>query len=428
MTVNEPGVLPVHSIADLVTLVPYLLRYHPQASLVAVGLNDQDVTFIARVDLPEADAPVDEVHANLHAGAAIVAQHATEAVLIGYGPANLVDPVMDAADEVYDSCNVRLLDLLRVDNNRYRSCRCQDPSCCPAEGTAFDPATSVAAAYATVAGNVALPDRDALAATIATVQGPARASMNQATQRARARLAAWADVAATRHGDHDSAPTPAPGTDHPRPSAGPPLAAVKAIAQRAGHDAVTTAIDRYRDDGDTFTDDEAAWLILLLDHVSVRDFAFAHTTGADVRLWTDLTRRAEPGLVRAPASLLAFTAWRCGDGTLARLALDRALADDPTYRVAQLLSELLDSGISPAAWPDSGTVDGEDLPAPHPAGNEPPPVTSHHELRERSGAEGQAAHADTRTAAHHDTGSRPASSASHPAPAPNPSSRGGHTG
>lgn len=93
--------------------------------------------------------------------------------------------------------------------------------------------------------------------------------------------------------------------------------------------------------------------------------------------------------------------------------------------MAQLLSELLDSGISPAAWQDSATADGDDLPAPHPAGNEPPSATSHHELREGSGTERQAAHADTRAAEHHDTGNRPASSTSHPAS--NPSSRGGHT-
>jgi hypothetical protein len=427
MTVNEPGVFPVHSIADLVTLVAYLLGYHPQASLVAVGLTDQDVTFLARADLPEADAPAGEVHANLHAIAAVVAQHATEAVLIGYGPANRVEPVMDAADEVYDSYHVPLLDLLRVDNNRYRSCRCQDPSCCPAQGTEFDPGTSVAAAYATVAGKVALPDRDALAATIAAVQGPARASLHRAAQQARDLLATRATAAATGRRDHEPGRSPAPDPEHRSTPAAEPVAAVKAMAQQAGQDAVVQALDRYRHDGDTLTDDEAAWLILLLDHVSVRDFAFAHTTDAsdDVRLWTDLTRRAEPGLVRAPASLLAFAAWRCGDGTLARLALDRALADDPTYRVAQLLSELLDSGISPAAWQDSATADGDDLPAPHPAGNEPPSPTSHHELRERSGTERQAAHPDTRAAEHHDTGNRPTSSASHPAP--NPSSRGGHT-
>lgn len=59
------------------------------------------------------------------------------------------------------------------------------------------------------------------------------------------------------------------------------------------------------------TDDEVAWLTLLLRHVPVRDFAWRRTTTDDWQLefWSDVVRRAEPGLVAPPASLLAFTAW-----------------------------------------------------------------------------------------------------------------------
>ena len=67
------------------------------------------------------------------------------------------------------------------------------------------------------------------------------------------------------------------------------------------------------------------------------------------RLWTDLVRRAQPGYVAAPASLLAFTAWQSGDGALANIALDRALADTPGYSMALLLQEALDAGMPPSA-------------------------------------------------------------------------------
>jgi hypothetical protein len=66
------------------------------------------------------------------------------------------------------------------------------------------------------------------------------------------------------------------------------------------------------------------------------------------RLWTDLTRRAQPGYVAAPASLLAFTAWQCGNGALANVALDRALADTPGYSMAQLLRDVIDAGAPPS--------------------------------------------------------------------------------
>jgi hypothetical protein len=52
--------------------------------------------------------------------------------------------------------------------------------------------------------------------------------------------------------------------------------------------------------------------------------------------------------VAAPASLLAFVAWQCGDGALANIALDRALADHPGYSMARLLRQVLDSGAPPS--------------------------------------------------------------------------------
>jgi hypothetical protein len=69
---------------------------------------------------------------------------------------------------------------------------------------------------------------------------------------------------------------------------------------------------------------------------------------AHLRLWTHLTRLARPGYVAAPASLLAFVAWQLGDGALANVALDRALADDPRYSMARLLRQALDSGAPPS--------------------------------------------------------------------------------
>ena len=61
----------------------------------------------------------------------------------------------------------------------------------------------------------------------------------------------------------------------------------------------------------------------------------------------DLTRLAPAGYIAGPASLLAFTAWQHGDGALANVALDRALADDDEYSMAQLLRQVLAAGASP---------------------------------------------------------------------------------
>ena len=56
-----------------------------------------------------------------------------------------------------------------------------------------------------------------------------------------------------------------------------------------------------------------------------------------------------PATSPRPASLLAFTAWQDGNGALANLALDRALADQPDYSMALLLRDILDAGTPPSA-------------------------------------------------------------------------------
>jgi Domain of unknown function (DUF4192) len=116
--------------------------------------------------------------------------------------------------------------------------------------------------------------------------------------------------------------------------------------------AVAEAITLYRE-GQSFTSrNGAAWLALVLEDPPVRDDAWARMdpdhNEAHRRLWTDVTRLARPGYAAAPAALLAFTAWQSGNGALANIALDRALADQPDYSMARLLRQALDSGAPPS--------------------------------------------------------------------------------
>jgi hypothetical protein len=64
------------------------------------------------------------------------------------------------------------------------------------------------------------------------------------------------------------------------------------------------------------TGQEAAWLTVALQDLRVRDDAWARMDpahqAAHQRLWTDLTRRARPGYVPVPASLLALANSRYG--------------------------------------------------------------------------------------------------------------------
>ncbi|MFJ4649663.1 DUF4192 domain-containing protein [Nocardia sp. NPDC088792] len=85
---------------------------------------------------------------------------------------------------------------------------------------------------------------------------------------------------------------------------------------------------------------------------AVRDIMFGVAGGvhepAAEYLWGVLTR-ALPDPDRAQAAtLLAFHAYRRGDGPLARVALEQALASDPEHRMARLLDAALQSGLDPA--------------------------------------------------------------------------------
>jgi hypothetical protein len=51
--------------------------------------------------------------------------------------------------------------------------------------------------------------------------------------------------------------------------------------------------------------------------------------------------------VPAPATLLAVGAWLRGDGAMAGVALERALAADRGYRLAVLLRQALTSCVPP---------------------------------------------------------------------------------
>ncbi|HEX6498543.1 MAG TPA: DUF4192 domain-containing protein [Micromonosporaceae bacterium] len=325
--------------ADLLAAVPYLLGFHPTDSLVAVGLRRCRVVFQARADLPGPRLPVTDFAA--HVAGVVAQQRVDTALLVGYGAAERVTPAVEATRSALALLDVEVPEMLRAEHGRYWSYVCDRPDCCPPDGVPYDIAASAVAAEATLAGWVALPDRHALVAQLAPVDGAARAAMSVATRRAGRRLERLLDPGAHRAATDGTASATARSRPNRRRLA-------KVLA--AGEDAVATGLDRYRDGG-RLDDDEAAWLTVLLTHRPVRDHAWSLIGSATAvthrALWLDVVRRAQPHLVAAPATLLAFAAWQGGDGALASVALERALGVDPDYRLARLLDEALRHGLPP---------------------------------------------------------------------------------
>jgi Domain of unknown function (DUF4192) len=314
----------------ILAAIPHMLGFYPSQSLVVLGLSGRPGTLrlTFRYDLPDPPDSVLALDIAEHAVAVLRQQRLRLAVLVGYGPPVLVTPVLAMVAETFELNRIELREALRADGGRYWSVLCDDPACCPAEGRPFDPGSHPAAAVMAEAGLEALPDRAALSRTLLPPAG--------STERIResTRLAEQLLV------DLGTRYWAAGGDD------------LQQVTAKAGRTAVQRAIRRYRDGGAIADVDRLAWLAVLLADLRVRDDAWArmdpHHNEAHRRLWTDVTRLAQPGYVAAPAALLAFTAWQSGSGALANIALDRALADQPDYSMAKLLRQALDSGAPPS--------------------------------------------------------------------------------
>ena len=316
----------------LLAVVPWLLEFEPSNSMVVVGTEPPraQVRLTLRYDLPDPpDARLAEAIAS-HAASVLAAQAISSALAVGYGSAHLVTPVADALREQASQAGIAVTELLRAENKRYWSYLCADPGCCPPEGVPFDVTDHPAAKALSAACSArVLPSRAELAATVAPVDGEVADAMDRATTKAQEQVARLIARAA-RSGRR---------------------ASIRRLIATAGLRAVRQAIDRYRR-GSSVGPEAAAWLTVVLRDLRVRDDAWARMLpehrSAHLRLWTDLTRMARPGFVPAPASLLAFVAWQSGNGALANVALDRALADDPYYSMARLLQQAIDSGAPPS--------------------------------------------------------------------------------
>jgi len=315
---------------DVLAAIPYVIGYQPTNSVIVIGMRGKRLVFTARVDLLAAGAPPRDVREQVdHLVSIVLRQDATGVLLVGFGPADRVGPIVAGLREAYRRAGLAVLEALRAADGRYWSYLCSDPVCCPSEGSPYDVNASPVPAQWTVAGRVALPDRETYENQIKPIGGVSRISVRQATRRADERL--FELIA--------------------RP---PDEQTVEKALMAAGTCAIDEAIERQRD-GRRLDDEEVAWLTVVLASIPVRDVAWAHISGPvealerHRALWLDVMRRAEPDLIAAPASLFAFAAWRCGEGSLARLALERVLDEEPDYNMAVLLHNALIHGLPPSA-------------------------------------------------------------------------------
>jgi hypothetical protein len=308
----------LRSPAEVLAAVPYLVGFHPAHSLVLLAFHGKRVIFQARVDLPPADS-ADDVGEYLAGVAA--RSHPAGVILIAYGLEADAMPVIESVGVRLARYGIAVMSVLRVQEGRYWELLCDDPVCNPPEGVPFDIATTEVAAAATFAGAVVHPDRRALAETVEPVAG---AGIEPEIAAALDRLEAL------------------PGGQRQQ--------------KTAARAAVRRALERYLTGG-RLDDDEVAWLAVLLADVTVRDDIWVRIVAGPSmpehrEAWRDIVRRVPQRYVPAPATLLALVAWRAGEGALAGIAAERALAADRGYRLASLLLHAMRQGLPPSALDD----------------------------------------------------------------------------
>ncbi|MEO3939270.1 DUF4192 domain-containing protein [Dermatophilaceae bacterium Soc4.6] len=348
----------LRSSEELLAVVPYLLGFHPQHSLVVLTLHADRLGLTARVDLPAEPQSV--------RGAAVLAQSLLPsllrekpdtAVLLGYeNTAGDSIPVLECLSQALASHGVDLKDRLIIRDGRWRSLDCPDPGCCPPAGSP-----------------VPLPiDAPAVAAEFV--------GAGVSPHQTRAALAAVLKAGAQAHVVGRVLATPGAG-DVPR--SGPAVAAL--LARILG---LTTP-------GCPLSVEDAAAAVGVLRDVQVRDALVAWLTPGSIdrnafgpaaqevlaglphpspgEAFSDVDRDGsgegnhvaanhhlvQDRLIRlctmlpdehaAPAlTVLGCLTWWRGDGALTRVALDRALRCEPEYRLAQLLEHMVDLGIRTA--------------------------------------------------------------------------------
>ena len=328
---SPPRSIRISDVGDLVETIPFLIGFHPEESVVVIGFSGarpepQRVTVTMRVDLPVDPGEPEVMLPLLRA----LARSRTESVVLAVVSRALrddprADPIWPALfTAVSGACaelGIGVADLLLMNTDRWWSLLCDDESCCPPEGTVRERDSSSAAAQATYAGLVAWRDRASLEQSLVGDDAAHRSVIEPQLLAAAERIATAAarnQLARLRRTDTNAILTAAAA----EPTRLTPRRLARfgcALADLSIRDAIWLRID-----------DRSVDAAVLLDQ---------------------LHRRLPAPFDAPPMFLYGWHEWRAGNGTVAAMAADRALASDPGYSAATLLLEAVQSGMDPHRTP-----------------------------------------------------------------------------
>lgn len=321
---DDISVFTAHDIPDLINALPTVFGFTPEESIVAIATSGPRHRFgvSLRMDLP----PVHYVEPLAERIVTHLSQHDAEgAVIIA-----VTSHRTDVAGLVVGAIHERLAPIETIvaawaDGQRYWTLDGHP------QGVQYQTSSHhLAVVQAVAAGQVIEPDRAALAARFDPVTGERRRWLDHAADAVMERAAGVVQ----RHPDAD-------------------LAAL-AVAD-VGASLARALSGKGPDDGDALS--LAVWVSTLTYRDQVWQAMNRDNAREHLRVWTHVAKLAPTELAPGPLCLAGFAAWLTGDGTLARIAAERAALLDPCYRLASLLLSVLDAGIPPSTWSSFG--DGE---------------------------------------------------------------------
>ena len=323
MTDDVP-VFTAHDIPDLINTLPTLFGFTPEDSIIAIATFGprNRLGFRLRMDMPAKE----HVHVAARQIVAHLAhQRAEGAIVIA------VTDRTDVAERLVPHVERRLGRIRPVlgvwaDGKRYWTTFDDDDP----EGHPYQTSDHhLAVVQAVAGGQEILPNRAALAAKLEPVDGFRRVWLDHGAETVAIQIAAALN---TRQGRTE-----------------------EQVGMADLSSALDAALARRR-----LSDDQALRLAVWATILPVRDALWALITPDNARdmvgLWSHVVRCVPPPMSAPSLCLAGFASWLCGDGTLALIAAERALAVDPHYTLAGLLLKLLEGGVPPSTWrPLDGT-------------------------------------------------------------------------
>lgn len=300
-------------------MVPLLLGFHPEHSLVLVTLDQGGTSFAARVDLPDDEADLVQAVATV-VGAGARNGAVAAFVVIYTDDECLAAEVAETVSMSLDAHDVRALRLLRADGRRWFPL--DDPEDLRSwSGESYDVRDHALTTNAVLEGRVTFRNRAELRDSLAITDPDVVETVSAAA------------------GELDTQLGPL-GRASPEDLVAEGQWLVARIEESVpfGH----------------LPDEHLARVLRALRVPDLRDLAWATLTRADagrhVTLWRGVVRRCPEELIASAAALLGFVAWLDGEGALAWCAVDRALQAEPDHSMARLVADCLESALPPSAW------------------------------------------------------------------------------